>query len=804
MSTEASNKQAEEQGEESILSTELAAELGGDVGTLVATKKKKGKKADGPTELVKMLAKQLSKKAQKRIDQIKRRKDTEARRSEFLDTIHEHEISDTHRQLLTSSREIGQAQTVRQLLSSIFRKQAAGLQLTQGEAQLLYRSGDADADFEFPPELLSSLSAGAGGAGAGAGDDDLWADGEGEGMEGVTGGASDLLFSFDDIIPPSERVEKGRKGKRRKSKKGGADESEDAATTSATVASSSASNDKSASASASASAPTCAPTSAPTPAPASVPTSTPASVGSSLLEQLKRLKEGRAPLNQTPADALAAVAAKVTAAVVKAAAVAEEMARVLPVRGPYQAEEIEIPVTELGEIRAARGKGEGGKIQVDRMQGTQGMQEQGREGIPSSRVWVLRSAAVQAARMELPVCAMEQEIVEAINCSKDDVIVLCGETGSGKSTQVPQFLYEAGYGQGGLIGITQPRRVAVTSTAARVAYEMSGEESVGTVGAGAGVGAEAVGAGETEGSKKSKKAKKAGKEAKDGAEQGTGGRGFGIGGGSIGGLVGHQIRFDKTTSLSTRIKFMTDGILLKEVASDLLLRKYRVVILDEAHERNINTDVLLGMLSRALPLRRAQALLEQVRYDNLDPVERSLYAEPLKPLKLIIMSATMRVEDFLNPRLFPTPPPVVRVNARQYPVTTHFSKRTETTNYLKETHRKVCQIHRKLPDGGVLVFLTGKKEILYMCHKLNKTLNKRRRLGVEGGVGVGEVEGGAGEVGMGDGEVEEGEEGLTGLGASAKEGRGKGQQGPEQEQGGCVRLSGPWGRRGLTATATAG
>lgn len=68
-----------------------------------------------------------------------------------------------------------------------------------------------------------------------------------------------------------------------------------------------------------------------------------------------------------------------------------------------------------------------------------------------------------------------------------------------------------------------------------------------------------------------------------------------------------------------------------------------------------------------------------------------------------------------------------QVEARQYPVTTHFAKRTETVNYLKETHKKVCQIHRKLPDGGVLVFLTGKQEILYMCHKLAKSLNKRSR-----------------------------------------------------------------------------
>jgi HrpA-like RNA helicase len=96
------------------------------------------------------------------------------------------------------------------------------------------------------------------------------------------------------------------------------------------------------------------------------------------------------------------------------------------------------------------------------------------------------------------------------------------------------------------------------------------------------------------------------------------------------------------------------------------------------------------------------------------------------------MSATMRVTDFQNPRLFPYPPPIIKVEARQFPVTTHFAKRTELKNYLQATHKKVCQIHRKLPDGGVLVFLTGKREILYMCHKLNKSLNRAAKSAGEG------------------------------------------------------------------------
>lgn len=90
------------------------------------------------------------------------------------------------------------------------------------------------------------------------------------------------------------------------------------------------------------------------------------------------------------------------------------------------------------------------------------------------------------------------------------------------------------------------------------------------------------------------------------------------------------------------------------------------------------------------------------------------------------MSATLRIDDFLAPNLFASPPPVIRVENRQYSVTSHFAKRTELNNYLDAVLGKVVQIHRKLPEGGILVFLTGKREILYMCRKLEKILNKRR------------------------------------------------------------------------------
>ena len=187
-------------------------------------------------------------------------------------------------------------------------------------------------------------------------------------------------------------------------------------------------------------------------------------------------------------------------------------------------------------------------------------------------------------------------------------------------------------------------------------------------------------------------------------------------------IVGYQIRFDSSTIKSnTKIKFMTDGILLREITNDLLLKNYSVIILDEAHERNINTDVLLGMISRSIIIRKKQSEEEFTQWLKLTEIEKNEYQLPIKPLKLIIMSATLKVEDFCNPILFPiTIPPIIKIDTRQFPVITHFARKTELTNYLKEVYKKVCQIHTKLPEGGILVFLTGKREVLQMCRRLNK------------------------------------------------------------------------------------
>ncbi|TVY87278.1 putative ATP-dependent RNA helicase [Lachnellula willkommii] len=264
-------------------------------------------------------------------------------------------------------------------------------------------------------------------------------------------------------------------------------------------------------------------------------------------------------------------------------------------------------------------------------------------------VSVSRPPAIQEVRLQLPVVAEEQKIMEAIH--NNNLVVVYGATGSGKTTQVPQFLYEAGYGSAnsptpGMIGVTQPRRVAAVSMAKRVGDEM----------------------------------------------------------GDHGKRVAYQIRFEGTVGAETAIKFMTDGVLLREVAQDIALRKYSAIVIDEAHERSVNTDILIGMLSRVVKLRE----------------EMGAEDDSIKPLKLIIMSATLRITDFTqNKTLFSDPPPVLQAEGRQFPVTNHFARRTHH-DYVEDTFRKISKGHKKLPPGGILVFLTGQNEITQLSKKLKE------------------------------------------------------------------------------------
>ncbi|KAI5825792.1 P-loop containing nucleoside triphosphate hydrolase protein [Schizophyllum commune Tattone D] len=311
------------------------------------------------------------------------------------------------------------------------------------------------------------------------------------------------------------------------------------------------------------------------------------------------------------------------------------------------------------------------------------------QSLSAKFVPVTRPSDVQEARLQLPVVAEEQPIMEAIRLHP--VVVLCGETGSGKTTQVPQFLYEAGFGapdseNPGMIGVTQPRRVAAMAMARRVAHEL-------------GVGVADAGEGE-EDAQSTNKSKKS--QSKTTASSPTNDK--------LGAPIAYQIRYAGTAGPATRIKFMTDGVLLRELAIDFLLTKYSVIIIDEAHERSMNTDILIGVLSRVVRLR--EEMWKEGR-------------EGAKPLRLIIMSATLRVSDFAaNSTLFPSPPPVISIPARQHPVTVHFARRTQS-DYVSEAIKKVVKIHARLPPGGVLVFLTGQSEIVGVARRLEARYGRR-------------------------------------------------------------------------------
>lgn len=240
---------------------------------------------------------------------------------------------------------------------------------------------------------------------------------------------------------------------------------------------------------------------------------------------------------------------------------------------------------------------------------------------------------IKEQRESLPIFKLRNQLLEAID--KHDVLIVIGETGSGKTTQMTQYLAEAGYTSRGRIGCTQPRRVAAVSVAKRVSEE------------------------------------------------------FGC---RLGQEVGYSIRFEDMTSPETRIKYMTDGMLLREALLDKDMNNYSVIILDEAHERTIHTDVLFGLL-KACILRRQKTEHR---------------------LKLIVTSATLQADKFadyfFNCYIFKIP-------GRAFPVSILFSKQAEP-DYLDAALITVMQIHLAEPPGDILVFLTGKEEIDTACEIL--------------------------------------------------------------------------------------
>lgn len=240
------------------------------------------------------------------------------------------------------------------------------------------------------------------------------------------------------------------------------------------------------------------------------------------------------------------------------------------------------------------------------------------------------------AMAQLPVFEARAALLHQV--SRAPTLVLVGATGSGKSTQIPQYLFHAGYPT---IGVTQPRRVAATSVARRVATEM---------------------------------------------------------GVALGEEVGYCVRFDNCSSRDTRIRYLTDGMLLREALSDTSLRRYAVVIVDEAHERSLQTDILLGVLKAAQQLR---ALATQ-------------------PLRLVVMSATLDVGLFCE---FFGGAAACRLVGRAHPVQLLYTPEPEV-DYLEAAVAAIVQIHLDEADGDVLVFLAGQEDI----EAVETALRKRQRL----------------------------------------------------------------------------
>ncbi|CCW68171.1 unnamed protein product [Phytomonas sp. Hart1] len=295
-----------------------------------------------------------------------------------------------------------------------------------------------------------------------------------------------------------------------------------------------------------------------------------------------------------------------------------------------------------------------------------------KEAIANVHIPVIRSKIIEEQRARLPVLREEQPIIEAINNATRTCVLICGETGSGKTTQIPQFLWETGYGHAesqafgreGCILVTEPRRVAAVSMAQRVAEELNqpfGQE------------------------------------------------------------VCYHVRYNNNLSDTCRLKFATEGIVLKEIQSDFLLTQYSVIVVDEAHERSISCDILVGLLSRIVPLRN------DLFHEELEANGRDASKTKIKPLRLVIMSATMRVQDFRDNRvLFPIVPPLINVEARLFPVTNHFARKTILIDYVQQSFEKVCQIHKKLPPGGILVFLCTQHEIEDLCACLREHYAKTK------------------------------------------------------------------------------
>ncbi len=247
-----------------------------------------------------------------------------------------------------------------------------------------------------------------------------------------------------------------------------------------------------------------------------------------------------------------------------------------------------------------------------------------------------KAASLEETRKSLPIYSFREQLLAAVE--KFQVLIIVGETGSGKTTQIPQYLHEAGYTKDGLkVGCTQPRRVAAMSVAARVAEEMSVK---------------------------------------------------------VGNEVGYAIRFEDATSDKTVLKYMTDGMLLREFLTEPDLGGYSALMIDEAHERTLHTDILFGLVKDIARFR--------------------------PELKLLISSATMDAQKFA--RYFDDAP-IFNIPGRRYPVDIHYTPQPEA-NYLAAAVTTIFQIHITQGKGDILVFLTGQEEIEAAEQNLTETARK--------------------------------------------------------------------------------
>ncbi|KAL6573530.1 Pre-mRNA-splicing factor ATP-dependent RNA helicase DEAH10 [Orobanche hederae] len=282
--------------------------------------------------------------------------------------------------------------------------------------------------------------------------------------------------------------------------------------------------------------------------------------------------------------------------------------------------------------------------------------------------FLARRQKIEQHRKALPIATgryrwIQKRLLEEV--SNNDILIIVGETGSGKTTQLPQYLVNGGFClNGGIIGITQPRRVAAVTVAKRVAEEC---------------------------------------------------------GVALGQRVGYAIRFEDVTSSSTRIKYMTDGLLLREALLDPYLSKYSVIIVDEAHERTVQTDVLLGLLKTVQKTRSSGADImhsDQTKAENgvvlgkLEDVQctsilKHSRGKKLPPLKLIIMSASLDARIFSE---YFGGARAVHVQGRQHPVDILYTRQPET-DYTDAALITIFQIHLEEEPGDILVFLTGQEEI---------------------------------------------------------------------------------------------